>query len=76
MAGGMAFGSPLGAILVPFVGWQGLFLVVGAVGAGLLLLFLPYRPTIAAAVQPITSPFGDLFRGYKSLLGTTRGQRT
>jgi predicted MFS family arabinose efflux permease len=76
MAGGMAFGSPLGAILVPFIGWQGLFLVVGAAGVGLLLLFLPYRPTIAAAVQPITGTFGDLYRGYKSLLGTPRGQRT
>lgn len=76
MAGGMAFGSPLGAILVPFIGWQGLFLMVGAAGAGLLLLFLPYRPTVAAAVQPIAGTFGDLFRGYKSLLGTPRGQRT
>lgn len=76
MAGGMAFGSPLGAILVPFVGWQGLFLVVGAAGGGLVLLFLPYRPVIAAAVQPVTGTFGDLFRGYKSLLGSPRGRRT
>ncbi|MBN9604643.1 MAG: MFS transporter [Afipia felis] len=76
MAGGMAFGSPAGAMLVPFVGWQGLFLVVGAAGAGILLLFLPYRRIIAAAVQPVTGTFGDLFRGYKSLLGTPRGQRT
>ena len=76
MAGGMAFGSPLGAILVPFIGWQGLFLVVGAAGASLLLLFLPYRRIIAAAIQPIAGTFGDLFRGYRSLLGTPRGQRT
>jgi len=76
MAGGMAFGSPLGAILVPFIGWQGLFLVVGVAGAGLLLLFLPYRTIIAAATQPITGTFGDLFRGYQSLLGMARGQRT
>ena len=76
MAGGMAFGSPLGAILVPSIGWQGLFLVVGAAGGGLLLLFLPYRSTIAAAVQPLTGTLGDLFRGYRSLLSTPRGQRT
>src|SRR6266851_2528056 len=61
MAGGMAFGSPLGAILVPFVGWQGLFLMVGAAGAGLLLLFLPYRRIIAAAMVPVTGTLGDLF---------------
>ena len=76
MAGGMAFGSPLGAMLVPFIGWKGLFLVVGAAGGGLLLLFLPYRRIIAAAVSPVTGTLGDLFRGYKDLLGTPRGLRT
>jgi predicted MFS family arabinose efflux permease len=76
MAGGMAFGSPLGAILVPFIGWQGLFLIVGAAGAGLLLLVLPYRTRIAAAAQPMGGTFGDLLRGYQSLLGTPRGRRT
>ena len=76
MAGGMAFGSPLGAMLVPLIGWQGLFLVVGAAGGGLLLLFLPYRRIIAAAVSPVTGTLGDLFRGYKDLLGTPRGLRT
>jgi predicted MFS family arabinose efflux permease len=76
MAGGMAFGSPLGAILVPFIGWRGLFLVVGAAGGCLLPLFLPYRRIIAAAVSPVMGTLGDLFRGYKSLLGTPRGRRT
>ena len=76
MAGGMAFGSPLGAILVPFIGWQGLFLVVGAAGAGVLLLLLRYRSIIAAAAQPVTGTLADLYRGYKGLLGVPRGQRT
>lgn len=76
MAGGMAFGSPLGAMLVPLIGWQGLFLVVGAAGACILLLFLPYRHIIAAAIVPVTGTLGDLFRGYKTLLGTPRGRRT
>ncbi len=76
MAGGMAFGSPLGAMLVPFIGWQGLFLLVGAVGGIVLLLFLPYRRMIAAAMQPTGSTLGGLFRGYLSLIGTPRGQST
>src|SRR5229473_8511220 len=76
MAGGMAFGSPLGAMLVPFIGWQGLFTVVGAAGAGLLLALLPYRSFIAATVQSMTGTLRDLFRGYADLLGTSRGQRT
>ncbi len=76
MAGGMAFGSPLGAMLVPYIGWRGLFLLVGAAGGIVLLLFLPYRRMIAAAMQPVGGTLGDLFRGYLSLLGTARGQRT
>lgn len=76
MAGGMAFGSPLGAMIVPFVGWQGLFVAVGAAGVTLLLILLPYRRAIAATVQPVTGTLRDLFRGYKDLLGTGRGQRT
>jgi predicted MFS family arabinose efflux permease len=80
MAGGMAFGSPLGAMLVPFIGWRGLFLLVGAAGGIVLVLFLPYRRMIAAAMQPVGGTLGgtlgELFRGYLTLLGTPRGQRT
>ena len=45
-------------------------------GICLLLLFLPYRQTIAAAMLPVTGTLGDLFRGYKSLLGSPRARRT
>lgn len=76
MAGGMAFGSPLGAMIVPFVGWQGLFVVVGTAGAVLLLILLPYRAVIAATTQSVTGTLRDLVNGYKDLLGTARGQRT
>ena len=76
MAGGMAFGSPLGAMIVPFIGWQGLFLVVGAAGAAVLFVLLPSRAIIAAAAQPVTGSLRDLFRGYKDLLRSPRGRRT
>ena len=76
MAGGMAFGSPLGAMVVPFVGWQGLFVIVGAAGVVLLLVLLPFRSIIAATVQPVIGTLKDLFRGYRDLLGAPRGQRT
>ena len=76
MAGGMAFGSPLGALIVPFVGWQGLFLVVGAGGAVLFLVLLSYRSVMAATAQPVMGTLRDLFHGYRELLGTPRGQRT
>jgi predicted MFS family arabinose efflux permease len=76
MAGGMAFGSPLGAMIVPFVGWQGLFLLVGVASAAVLLVLLPSRAVIAATTQPVTGSFHDLLLGYKDLLGTPRGRRT
>ena len=76
MAGGMAFGSPLGATIVPFAGWNGLFIVIGAAGAALLLALLPFRTVIAATVQPVTGTLRELLHGYKYLLGTPRGQLT
>lgn len=76
MAGGMAFGSTFGALLEPYVGWQGLFLSVGAIGLLMLIILLPHREIIANALQSVGGSLGALFRGYRDLLGTARGQRT
>ena len=76
MAGGMACGSPLGTILVPVIGWRGLFLLTGVAGGAALAAFFPYRRMIAAAMRPVGGTLGDLFRGYLRLLGTPRGRRT
>ena len=76
MAGGMAFGSPLGAMAVPFIGWRGLFLAAAAAGVMALLMILPHRRQIATAMQPVRSTLGDLLRGYIGLLGTARGRHT
>jgi predicted MFS family arabinose efflux permease len=75
MAGGMAFGSTLGAVLEPLLGWRGLFLATGVSGGMILLLLLPFRSAIAQVVQVGGAP-SDIARGYLNLLGTTRGQRT
>lgn len=76
MAGGMAFGSTFGAVLEPFVGWQGLFLIVGGAGLGILLLLLPHREFLGSRPRQAAGTVGDLLRGYRDLLGTLRGQRT
>jgi predicted MFS family arabinose efflux permease len=76
MAGGMAFGSPLGAMLVPFIGWRGLFVLVGATGGIALLLLRPYRSFIATTMQPMPGTLGELVDGYLSLLGAARARRT
>ena len=63
-------------MIVPFVGWQGLFLFVGVASAAVLLVLLPSSGVIAATAQPVTGSFHDLLRGYRDLLGTPRGRRT
>lgn len=76
MAGGMAFGSTFGALLEPYIGWRGIFLAVGVAGAGILLVLLPHRQLVAGAVQAVGGGLGALFRGYRDLLATPRGQCT
>lgn len=74
----MAFGSPLGVILIPLVGWRGLFLVVGGVGFLVLILIARYVPRhgISSSTNFPTVSFQEVFDGYKSLLITSRGRRT
>ena len=76
MAGGMALGSPLGSILVPLIGWRGLFLGVGVTGIVALAMLRPYGSFIAAALAPAGGTVGQLVSGYLSLLGSARARRT
>ncbi|RCS30252.1 MFS transporter [Rhodanobacter denitrificans] len=76
MAGGMAFGSTFGAVLEPIIGWRGLFLLVSLAAVGVLLVLLPHRALIASTKKPVPGTLRELFRGYRNLLGTPRGQRT
>lgn len=78
MAGGMAFGSPLGVLLIPLLGWRGLFFVVGVVGLTVLVLVVRYVPRPgppSSNVSPVTA-LRDSFGGYKMLLQSWRGKRT
>lgn len=76
MAGGMAFGSSLGAFLEPFIGWRGLFFVVGVSGAVVLLLLIrAYKPSGKTMPKAPVS-LGDLVTAYRLLLTTSRGART
>jgi predicted MFS family arabinose efflux permease len=76
MAGGMAFGSPLGALLEPSISWQGLFLAIGAAGIALLLIVLPRGRVIATAAQPVAGSLRDIVPGYKELLRPFRARCT
>ncbi|TAK22791.1 MAG: MFS transporter [Myxococcaceae bacterium] len=78
MAGGAAFGSTLGVVLAPLLGWRGLFAGVSALGAVALGALLPLRHLLgepAPASAPRQSP-RELLAFYGTLLGSARGGRT
>ncbi|MGA9725261.1 MAG: MFS transporter, partial [Candidatus Binatus sp.] len=76
MAGGMAFGSTVGVMLEPLVGWRVLFVGVAALAAGVLALMLPYRSLLAVTAARPRLSLQQVFAGYRSLLGNIRGART
>lgn len=76
MAGGMAFGSTVGVLLEPMIGWRLLFVGVAALAAGVLALLLRYLPLLGGKPADVRLSLGDVFGGYRSLLATGRGFRT
>lgn len=76
IAGGVAFGSTVGVILEPFIGWRMLFVGVGGAAAGVLGLLLPYRSLLGASVPGPPLSFRGIFIGYRSLLEKRRSLRT
>lgn len=76
MAGGMAFGSTFGALLEPYIGWRGIFLVVGVAGAAVLLALIPYRAVIAGGAQASSGRTAAFFRGYRELMAGARARYT
>lgn len=76
MEGGMAFGSTVGAILEPFVGWRILFIGTAVVTAGVFGLLLRFGSLPQASSSRSLLSFKSAFLGYRNLLGTKRGFRT
>ncbi len=75
MAGGAAFGSTLGVILEPVIGWR--FLFVGIAVVGLLPFLLLFRHRSLLGEKPAEpQPVGEVLKGYRSLLATSRGSVT
>ena len=74
MAGGMAFGSTVGVVAEPLIGWRALFLIVGLLGVLTLVFLVPYghlfnTPTTRVSLK-------QLVAGYDALLRSKRGLRT
>jgi len=79
MAGGMAFGSTVGVMVEPFIGWRMLFAAVAAAGALIGVLLLPYRSLLgedAAAEGRVPPSPRQVLDGYRGLLAPGRGLRT
>jgi len=76
MAGGMAFGSTVGVVLEPFVGWRVLFLGVAVMGGLVLVLLLPNASLLGSTANRSPLTVGDVLASYRSLLSTGPGLRT
>jgi predicted MFS family arabinose efflux permease len=75
MAGGAAFGSTVGVVLEPFVGWRMLFVGVAVLGAAAFGLLYPHRELLGGP-PPEARPLAQVFSGYRALLAPGRGLRT
>ncbi len=77
MAGGIAFGSTAGAVLEPFLSWQGFFLGVAGLSALVFVALLSRLSELPA--QPSSQAkrsFGEVLSAYGALLHARRAQRT
>jgi predicted MFS family arabinose efflux permease len=75
MAGGMAFGSTLGVVLAPFIGWRMLFVGVAVVTTIIFALLLRHAALLGFRTAHLLT-FSGVFGGYRNLLQNARGART
>lgn len=76
MAGGMAFGSSFGVILVPFIGWRMLFVGVAAATAVVFSILLRYNRLFHPGIASLRLSMADVLKGYRGLLAHARGATT
>ncbi len=75
MAGGMAFGSTLGVVLAPFVGWRMLFVGVAGVTAVMSGILLRHAALLGSQTAHLLT-FSGIFAGFRNLLQNKRGAST
>jgi predicted MFS family arabinose efflux permease len=75
IAGGMAFGSTLGAILNPIIGWRWEFVGVSALTAVVLAVAVVHRKPLGGRRAAHPPGVRTLVRDYLGLLATPRGRR-
>ena len=75
-AGGMAFGSTLGAFMNPIIGWRREFLITAALTAAVLAFAFRVRHFIEGKIVAHPLSPGKSIAGYWSLVTSKRGART
>ncbi|HEX7348633.1 MAG TPA: MFS transporter [Rhodanobacteraceae bacterium] len=76
IAGGTATGAAVGALIEPLLGWRGLFAVVAAALAAVIVAALATHAFPRRARRPPPVPWATVARGYAQLLAHARAQRT
>ncbi len=72
----MAFGSTVGVILAPFIGWRMLFVGVAAPAVLVFVRLLRYSEFLGLPPHAISLTFATVLQGYRSMLAEPRGART
>jgi predicted MFS family arabinose efflux permease len=75
IAGGTATGATVGALMEPVVGWDGLFLLVAALTAALVVVAVG-AGAFPRLQRPAAPALAVIVRGYAALLSLARAQRT
>jgi predicted MFS family arabinose efflux permease len=76
VAGGMAFGSSLGALLNPIIGWRGEFLITAGLGAAILAFAIRLRQFLDGEIAAHPLSLRKAIAGYWSLFTSSRGAKT
>ena len=76
MAGGMAFGSTVGALLEPMVGWRGLFLGVSGLAVMVLIALVRHRSLLEGQRSAQRHTLRQVAGVYRQLVGNPRAART
>lgn len=76
IAGGTAAGAAMGALLEPWLGWRGLFLLVAVLVASVVAAALGTRAFPRRLHRAAPPPWSVVARGYAQLLAHARARRT
>lgn len=76
MAGGMAFGSTLGAVVEPYIGWQSIFGITASLTLIVFLMIYPYRGFLGEATHNCALTVRSFFLSYKEIFFQPRAKQT